>query len=173
MAVNCLIPRPFGSNKVVPTIADEFRTPVMSLFDALAADMFKGVDPFRAVDIKTKAYPKVDVRQDGEDLVFEAAVPFVDKEDLDVSINDGTLVISGTVKKDKKVEEGDFVVRELVRSSFARSFPLHEKMYEAWNARDGTVTADLDNGVLTVKLMSFLESCENSNECDVRKINIK
>lgn len=151
----------------------EFRAPILSLYDSMVTDMFKSMDPFREMsdDVKTRAYPKVDVRQDERDLVFEAVVPFVKKENLDVNIKDGVLKISGKIAKDEKIEEGNFVKRELVRSSFARSFPLNETMFMAWDKEGGEVKADLNEGVLTVKLVNFLNARGDPNT--TRKIDIE
>ena len=154
----------------------EFRTPVTSLFDSMVTDMFKGLDPFNGLikDVKTRAYPKVDVRRVDKDLVFEAVVPFVKKEDLDVSIKDGVLRISGDVKKDETVEDAYFVKRELVRSSFVRSFPLNEAMDHDWQLRGAEVKADLKDGILTIKLVDFFQDDDTPDETDTtRKIDIE
>jgi HSP20 family molecular chaperone IbpA len=163
-------------NWIVPVSLDEFRTPMTSLFDSMIAEFFKPVDPFRSFssDVKTRSYPKVDVRQDNADLIFEAALPFVKKEDLDIGIKGGTLTISGKVQKDETFDEGNFIKRELVRSSFARSFPLHDKMHSDWEKRGGQVSADLTEGVLTVRLIEFFDPLPGSVESgkDVKKIDV-
>ena len=161
-----------------PRVMDlaEFRTPVTSLFDSMVTDMFKRLDPFNGLikDVKTRAYPKVDVRQVDKDLVFEAVVPFVKKEDLDVSIKDGLLRISGDVKKDETIEDAYFVKRELVRSSFIRSFPLNEVMNHDWQLRGAEVRADLKDGILTIKLVDFFQDDDTPDEIDTtRKIDIE
>lgn len=158
-----LVTRQWSPTFLAPFSNDEFRTPLMSLFDSIAADMFKSMDPFKSVatDIKTRAYPKVDVRGVDKNLVFEAVVPFVKKEDLNVQIKDGTLIISGTVKKDESIEEGSFVKRELVRSSFSRSFPLNEALHAGWVEAGAEVKADLKDGVLKVELVNFFTEPED------------
>lgn len=151
---------------------DEFRTPITSLFDQMWTEMFREFDPFKEVADRgrKRAYPKVDVRKNGEDLVIEAVVPFVKKEDLDVSIRDGTLYISGHVQEDKKIEEGSALITELVRSSFTRSFPLNDQMYDAWDKNGGEVKADLKDGLLTVTLVGYVNELEARPE--VRQIDI-
>jgi HSP20 family protein len=153
---------------------DELRAPMMSLFDSVATDLFKSIEPFGSLseEIKTRAYPKVDVRTTDEDLIFEAVVPFVKKEDLDIYIENGTLKIKGKVEKDKTVEDKTFIKRELVRSSFARSFPLNDQMYHDWDLNGGEVKADLSEGILTITLVGFVKELKEANKPEVRQIDV-
>jgi HSP20 family protein len=136
----------------------ELRTPVTSLFDQLITDMFND-DPFKSLKghVDKKAYPRVDVRRDGKDLVFEASVPFVKEEDLSVSLKDGVLRISGDIEQHNKINRNNFVRQELVRSSFARSFPLDEELYRIWKESAAEVKhqAELKDGILSIKLLDF------------------
>jgi HSP20 family molecular chaperone IbpA len=166
-----LIPREYWA----PFSLEEFRTPVMSLFDQVVTDMFKGLDPFNDLTnaVKNRAYPKVDIRRLEDDLVFEAALPFVKKEDLNICIKDSALIISGTTKKDETIKDGSFIHRELVRSSFTRSFPIDGVLLSGWEkSGGGEVEADLSDGLLTIKLKNFFESDPTTTEDSVRKIEI-
>lgn len=156
----------------VPMTLDELRTPMLSLFDSVATELFQAMDPFGPMskEIKTRAYPKVDVRVVENNLVFEAVVPFIRKEDLKIDIRDGVLQIKGTIQKDKKIEDDHFIKRELVRSSFARSFPLNDGMYDAWNKAGGEVKADLKDGILTITLVNFIT--ESRAKPNIRQIDI-
>jgi HSP20 family molecular chaperone IbpA len=135
---------------------EEFRTPVLSLFDQMLTEFFKPFSPLKEInDVKTRSYPKVDVRRALNDLIFEAAIPFVKNEDLDITLEKNSLRISGKVVKEESIKDEHFIKRELVRSSFSRSFALDELLFEKWERKNGLIKADLKDGLLTVTLSGF------------------
>jgi HSP20 family protein len=90
--------------------------------------------------------PALDVQEDKDNYVFHAELPGLKREDIEVSLQDGTLVISGE-RKVEKVEEGVEVHRqERYYGKFQRALTLPEPV-----AAD-KVRADYKDGVLTVTL---------------------
>ena len=91
--------------------------------------------------------PAVDIYEtDNHDLVVRAEVPGMTREDIQVSVENGTLVIKGEKKFDAEVKEEHYRRIERAYGTFHRSFTLP-------NTVDPTkVSADYKNGVLTVKL---------------------
>ena len=91
--------------------------------------------------------PPVDIYEtEAHDLVVKAELPDMAREDIEVKVENNTLILRGT----KKLPEGikDEHVRRIERSygAFHRAFTLP-------NTVDATkVSADYKNGVLTVKL---------------------
>ena len=91
--------------------------------------------------------PPVDIYEtESHDLVVKAELPDMAREDIEVKVENNTLILRGT----KKLPEGikDDHVRRIERSygAFHRAFTLP-------NTVDATkVSADYKNGVLTVKL---------------------
>jgi HSP20 family protein len=91
--------------------------------------------------------PPVDIYEtESHDLVVKAELPDMAREDIEVKVENNTLILRGT----KKLPEGikDEHVRRIERSygAFHRAFTLP-------NTVDATkVSADYKNGVLTVKL---------------------
>ena len=91
--------------------------------------------------------PPVDIYEtDGHDLVVKAELPDMAREDIEVTVEQNTLILRGT----RKLPEGikDEQVRRIERSygEFHRAFTLP-------NTVDATqVSAEYKNGVLTVKL---------------------
>src|SRR5258705_6500849 len=51
--------------------------------------------------------PPVDVFEKGDRLIFKAEVPGVDREQLDVRVEDGVLTIQGERKEEAEVNEAD------------------------------------------------------------------
>jgi HSP20 family protein len=90
--------------------------------------------------------PALDVREDKDNFVIRAELPGLKREDIDVSLQDGALVISGE-RTDEKVEEGVEVHRqERYYGKFQRALTLPAPV-----AAD-KIKAQYKDGVLTVTL---------------------
>jgi HSP20 family protein len=69
--------------------------------------------------------PRVDMIDREDHILVRAEVPGVKKDDLDVSVTEGTLTIRGEVKHEaEEKEEGDYYHREMSYGSFYRNIPL-------------------------------------------------
>lgn len=97
--------------------------------------------------------PPVDIYQTGEhQLVLKAELPDMTREDIDVTVDKGTLTIKGEKKLAADVKEEQFHRVERRYGTFSRSFSLPPTV-------DATrVAADYRNGVLTVTLPMREES---------------
>ena len=91
--------------------------------------------------------PVVDIFEtEGHDLVIKAEVPGMTREDIEVTVENSTLVLKGTKKLDAGIKEENYRRIERAYGTFNRSFSLPTTV-------DTTkVAADYKNGVLTVKL---------------------
>jgi HSP20 family protein len=91
--------------------------------------------------------PAVDIFEtDGHDLVLKAELPGMSREDIEVTVENSTLMLKGTKKFDAEVKEENYRRIERTYGTFHRSFTLP-------NTVDASkVAADFKNGVLTVKL---------------------
>jgi HSP20 family protein len=130
---------------------------------ARGAGAEQGLDPFRVLDAllrwdplrggewagrtATPTFsPHFDVMETKDAYVLKADVPGVKEEELDLSVNGNLLTISGKREPDQP-EDGDaYFAIERSCGSFARSFTMPESVDAAG------VTADLKNGVLTVRI---------------------
>jgi HSP20 family protein len=90
--------------------------------------------------------PHFEVKETADKLVVRADLPGVEEKDLDVSVHNGVLSISGARSADERKEGESFYVYERQYGSFSRSFALPEK------ADPEKVDARLHNGVLTVEI---------------------
>ena len=88
----------------------------------------------------------VDVSTTADELVVEAALPGIRPEDVDITVEDGTLTIRGATASERQDGEGEYLVREIRRGMFARSMSLPGGL-EADRA-----VATFDNGVLTLRI---------------------
>jgi HSP20 family protein len=69
----------------------------------------------------------LDIRSTPDALVIEAALPGVKPEDVDITVESGTLTISGSYRAERTegdAEAGDYLIRELRRGSFSRAVAL-------------------------------------------------
>jgi HSP20 family protein len=91
--------------------------------------------------------PAVDIYEtDHHDLVLKAELPGLNREDIEVTVENSTLVLKGARKFEAEVKEENYRRVERTYGTFHRSFTLP-------NTVDASrVSADYKNGVLTVKL---------------------
>jgi HSP20 family protein len=66
----------------------------------------------------------LDVTTDADKLTIEAALPGVTPEDVDITIENGTVTISGKTASERSGDEGSYLVQEIRRGSFSRSVTL-------------------------------------------------
>jgi HSP20 family protein len=91
--------------------------------------------------------PSVDIFEtDRHDLVLRAELPGMSREDIEVTVENGTVAIKGEKKFDPAVKEEHYRRIERAYGTFHRSFTLP-------NTVDASkVTAEYKNGILTVTL---------------------
>ena len=90
--------------------------------------------------------PSVDVLPKDGDLVVRAEMPGITPENVDVSVHNGVLSISGERKVDQQEERAGYYVRELRHGSFQRSMILPEGVEEE------KIHARYQDGILEVAL---------------------
>ena len=91
--------------------------------------------------------PPVDIFETaGRDLVIKVELPDVNREDVEVTVENNTLTLRGEKKLPTDVKEEQFRRVERRYGSFTRSFTLPNTVDA------GKVSAEFKNGVLTVRL---------------------
>src|SRR4029079_6651836 len=106
--------------------------------------------------------PPVDIYQNGDhELVLKAELPEMTREDIDITVDNGTLTIKGEKKFSNEVKEDQFHRIERRYGTFSRSFSLPQTVDTA------KVAADYRNGVLTVRLPLREEAKPRSVKVDV------
>jgi HSP20 family protein len=115
------------------------RNEIDRLFDAPLTELA------RASQFLSGATPAVDVFEDKENFVVKAELPGMQKKDIDVSLHDGTLSISGE-RTEEKVENGEVYRSERFFGRFQRSVALPASVDAA------KIKAQYKDGVLTVTL---------------------
>ena len=96
--------------------------------------------------------PPVDVYEDDHNITLKIEVPGIEEKDIDVRIENNTLVVHGERKFEKEEKEENFRRVERQYGSFTRSFTLP-------NTVDAErVQAHYDKGILKVQLAKKAEA---------------
>ena len=126
---------------------DTFLTPFDKMFDQMVETQFPditksvGVRPYAG-----SAYPKVNVYEYDDKVGIVAEIPGLDKKQLEVSVEEGVLTISGDKHSAFENEGAKVLRRELKQSSFKRQFELGELL-------DGeNIKASFKDGILSVSV---------------------
>jgi HSP20 family protein len=114
-------------------------------------DPFREMAPFFAEE-RLALEPAFEIKETKEGYLFKADVPGIKEADLDVSITENRLTISGKREAEKEDKGDTFYTYERSYGSFSRSFTLPD----AVNA--SAIRADLRDGVLSVVLPKTPES---------------
>ena len=156
-----LVFRPFGST--VLNNRDNFISTFDKMFDEFARKDFPeffqhfGAEPFGKA-----AYPKVNVITNDEAVVIEAELAGYKKDEIDIEVKEGVLTISGGASQlNEQTDKVVYLLRELKRSSFSRSFKLGDQLDAS------EVDAKFDNGLLTITIQKL------EKEPESKKVTIK
>ncbi|HUN55016.1 MAG TPA: Hsp20/alpha crystallin family protein [Smithella sp.] len=106
--------RYFTPEEVNKWYDDSFLTPLQSFrpcFSALSPDAYDIV-------------PNVDIYEDKGDLVMKADLPGVNKEDVEITLTDGHINISGERRQESEIKKKDYLKWERTYGSFCRTFVL-------------------------------------------------
>lgn len=117
-------------------------------FEAFERDVKRIFDDFFAlepVDLFDSAWlPTVDVEEDEKSIHVRAEIPGIDEKDINVTLEDNVLTISGEKKEERKEENKRYVLAERRFGSFKRSIALPAEV------KSDSVKASFKNGVLTI-----------------------
>jgi HSP20 family protein len=106
--------------------------------------------------------PAINVAETKDAFELTAELPGVDEKDINVSLDDNQLVISGEKKAESTKEEKDWHVEERSYGSFYRSMSL------PFEPEDGAVDARFDKGVLYLTIKKPAKAIRTT-----KTINIK
>ena len=126
---------------------DTFLTPFDKMFDQMVETQFPDIT--KSVGVKPyagTAYPKVNVYEYEDKVGIIAEIPGLDKKQLEVSVVEGVLTISGDKHSAFENDGATVLRRELKQSSFKRQFELGELL-------DGeNIKASFKDGILSVSV---------------------
>lgn len=100
----------------------------------------EGMDVSRAMAWR----PSVDITEEDKEFLIKVEIPEVKKEDLELEVDNGILIIKGERREHVKDEKRHRIER--FYGNFERSFTLPE------NVREDGVSAKMDDGMLYIHL---------------------
>lgn len=134
---------------------------LLSGFDRMLDDFFNDGWNLPAVNGSTNWQPSVDIQETNDAYTITADLPGLKKKDVKITVNDGTLVISGERTYENKDDNGSFHRRERGYGSFQRSFHLPETVLE------DKITASFKDGILAVEVPKAEEVKPKSHEIKI------
>jgi HSP20 family protein len=90
--------------------------------------------------------PRVDIYEDGTEIVVKAELPGVNKDDISIALEGDELVLKGERKSEKEVKEDHYYRMERQYGSFARRLPVPAGTTAA------AIKASFKDGVLEVRM---------------------
>ena len=90
--------------------------------------------------------PRMDVYEKDNTIVVKAELPGLKKEDVQVELDDGSLVIRGETRTESEVKEDSYYRMERSSGSFYRRIPLPV------DAKPEDIQATMNDGVLEVRI---------------------
>lgn len=105
---------------------------------------------FFQADTNAKFTPAVDIEETEDSFVLRADLPGVKEKDIEVTVHDGTLILSGKRELTNEDEAGTY--RERSFGAFSRQFLVGDSIVES------SITAKSKNGELMITLPKKEES---------------
>ena len=159
-------PEPFG--RLFEPLAS-VRRDIDRFFESLAPSFPRGIDfdPFRhwgsAFALgRSELAPQVEVTEQTKAYEISAELPGVDEKDVNVTLQDHTLIVSGEKKSECKEEKKDYYLSERSYGSFQRSFRLPEDVNE------DKISAKFEKGVMTISLPRVATAKSKGRQIPVR-----
>jgi HSP20 family protein len=111
-----------GITQFRPRSLQELRQEMSRLWDAMGGPGFS-LRRFRPF-LEEPAWPAVDIFERNGALVVKADVPGLTAKDIEVTVNEGSVTISGERTEEKEVKEKDFYRSERSYGRFVRQLAL-------------------------------------------------
>jgi HSP20 family protein len=90
--------------------------------------------------------PAVDIFEDKGDIVLKAEIPGIKKEDIDITLTDDSITISGEKSAVEEVKKADYYRMESSCGSFSRTFMLPS------DVQSDKVTSKYVDGILEIRM---------------------
>jgi molecular chaperone IbpA len=136
---------PFGRNILLSTVGFD------RLLDAFN-DLEKSVSENKAV-----SYPPYNIIKIGEhDYAIELAVAGFNRDELDVTVENNKLTVTGKVNAERG---GEYLHRGIATRDFTREFTLAETVV--------VKSADIENGLLKIKLQNVVPEAEKPRRIEI------
>ena len=121
------------------------RTNNSGFFDSFYRDPFRHLltwEPFARTTTRSSFSPRFNVVEKEDGYYVSADLPGLAEEDLEVTLHEGTLTVSGSRRAEQQNDSDTYYLYERSTGEFRRTFALPD------NADEEAISASLKNGVL-------------------------
>lgn len=101
--------------------------------------------------------PSVNIKETDENYEVEVAAPGMNKEDFQVTLDNGQLLISSSKKHHVNTEQENYTRREFSYQSFQRSFVLPKNVVD-----EDKIRARYENGILLLSIPKLEQAREKT-----------
>lgn len=90
--------------------------------------------------------PAIDIYQDADNVIAEVALPGIDPSDVEITIENDVLTLSGERKSENEVKREDYYCKEVRGGHFSRSLVL------PMSVKGDDTKAKYDKGILRITM---------------------
>ena len=102
--------------------------------------------PWRGAAEKAAIAPAIDIVDRPNEVIVKAEMPGVAKDDIEISVQENSLTISGRIQAEKEAKEENYYYRERGYNSYSRTVEIPFKVSPE------KIKAGLKDGILTIHL---------------------
>ena len=146
---------------LLPTVRVNTR-PWHSPFDHLLDAFFSGDSRLPALAGPATFSPRIDVVEADDSYAISAELPGLAEQDIEITVDDGTLVLRGEKSAASEEKEGQYFRQERIYGRFERAFHLPD------GVQDDAIEAQFKNGVLTLHLPKKEEAKKVVRQVEVK-----
>lgn len=148
---------------VFPGLNDFTATPTLDAVESRMRKFFEGKDAFDG-DVQPQAIgwvPAMEIVETPEELTLTAELAGMDRKDVEISVDDGVLTISGEKAAERNEGDKKLILWERSYGSFQRSFTLPRTVDAS------KISADFEHGVLKVKMPKSAEAKNKGRKIEI------
>nr|WP_315221786.1 Hsp20/alpha crystallin family protein [uncultured Flavobacterium sp.] len=101
--------------------------------------------------------PSVNIKETDDDYEVEVAAPGMNKDDFNITLDNGQLIISSSKQQQANTEEENYTRREFSYQSFQRSFVLPKNVVD-----EDKIRARYENGLLLLTIPKLEQAKQKS-----------
>ncbi|MBR1605645.1 MAG: Hsp20/alpha crystallin family protein [Alphaproteobacteria bacterium] len=143
-------------NEIEPRTNDVWglQSDINRLFDAF-------MSPFERTEVKNTLSPRLDIAELKDKYEIKAELPGMDEKDINLSVEDGLLTISGEKKAETEEKDKGYYLKECSYGSFSRSVRLPD------NIADDKISAQFRKGVLFIDMPKTKEIQSKARKIEI------
>jgi HSP20 family protein len=122
-------------------------------------------EPFTAEVPETIGwYPPMDIAETDKEIILTAELAGLDRKDIDISVEDGMLIVKGEKMEEKEKDEPEkkFYLFERTFGAFQRTFTLPPTVDAS------KITAEFEKGLLKVHMLKSAEIKPTGRKIDIK-----